>query len=242
MTDLTLHFEPDGCALVPLIALEAIGHSYRLEVEIPTGQLPRSVEAIVLQGCRTNPTLEVDGEAFSGNVAVLSWLTERFPMARLLPRSDDIMVKARLLTDLAFCASTLEPLAARVSSLALFDSLDGARRALQEARGALRPHLGQMDRRFAKNRWWYGDEWSIVDAYLHWVWLRVAAHEPAASSHPHLVRHDAAMRQHHAVRRALAINRQIAQCLAHPQPSAHRAVPPPPHRPTPPANVGSRTV
>ena len=28
MTDLTLHFEPDGCALVPLVGLEAIGHSY----------------------------------------------------------------------------------------------------------------------------------------------------------------------------------------------------------------------
>ena len=111
MTDLTLHFEPDGCALVPLVALEAIGHSYRLEVEIPTGQLPRSADAMVLQGCRANPTLEVDGEAFSGNVAILSWLTERFPKARLLPRSRDIMVNARLLTDLAFCASTLEPLA-----------------------------------------------------------------------------------------------------------------------------------
>jgi glutathione S-transferase len=220
MTDLTLHFEPESCALVPLIALEAIGHSYRLEVEIPTGQLPRSAEAIVLQGCRTNPTLEVDGEAFSGNVAVLNWLTERFPMARLLPRSSDIMVNARLLTDLAFCASTLEPLAARVSSLASFDSHDGARRALEEARSALRPHLGQMDARFAKNRWWYGDEWSIVDAYLHWVWVRVAAHELAGSSHTHLVRHDAAMKQRPAVRRALAINRQIAQCLAHPQLSA----------------------
>jgi hypothetical protein len=31
MTDLTLHFEPDGCALVPLVGLEAIGHSYRGE-------------------------------------------------------------------------------------------------------------------------------------------------------------------------------------------------------------------
>ena len=34
-----------------------------------------------------------------------------------------------------------------------------------------------MDARFAKSRWWYGDQWSIVDAYLHWVWLRVAAHD-----------------------------------------------------------------
>jgi glutathione S-transferase len=181
MTDLTLHFEPDGCALVPLVALEAIGHSYRLEVEIPT-----------------NPTLEVDGEALSGNVAILSWLSERFPTARLLPKSRDIMVNARLLTDLAFCVSTLEPLAMRVSSFA----------------SALRPHLALMDARFAKSRWWYGDEWSIVDAYLQWVWRRVAAHEVAASSHQHLARHDAAMKQRPAVQRALAINDRIAKCLA----------------------------
>jgi glutathione S-transferase len=198
MTDLTLHFEPDSCALVPLVALEAIGHSYRLDVEIPTGQLPQSPEALVLRYCRTSPTLEVDGETLLGNVAILSWLTERFPTAGLLPRSSDSMVNARLLTDLAFCASTLEPLATRVSSLA----------------SALRPHLALMDARFAKNRWWYGGHWSIVDAYLHWVWLRIAAHEPAAVAHQHVARHAIAMKQRPAVRRALAINDHIAKSLA----------------------------
>ena len=158
MTDLTLHFEPDGCALVPLVGLEAIGHSYRLEVEIPTGQPLRSADAIALQCCRANPTLVVDSEAFSGNVAILSWLTERFPTARLLPRSRDVLVNARLATDLAFCASTLEPLATRVASFTFSDSHAGVRRALELARTALRAHLALVDARFVKNRWWYGDQ------------------------------------------------------------------------------------
>jgi len=108
------------------------------------------------------------------------------------------MVNAHVLTDLAFCASTLEPLATHVSSFA----------------SALRPHLALMDARFAQSRWWYGGQWSIVDAYLHWVWRRVAAHDVTASSHQHLARHDAAMKERPAVHRALAINHKIAKCLA----------------------------
>ena len=108
------------------------------------------------------------------------------------------MVNARVLTDLAFCASTLEPLATRVSSFA----------------SALRPHLALMDAHFARSRWWYGGQWSIVNAYLHWVWLRAAAQEVAASSHQYLARHDAAMRERPAVHRAPAINHKIAECLA----------------------------
>jgi glutathione S-transferase len=214
MTDLILHFEPEGCALVPLVGLETIGHSYRLEVEIPTGLPHRSADAIALQCRRANPTLVMDAEAFSGNVAILGRLTERFPTARLLPRSRDVLVNARSLTDLAFCASTLEPLATRVSSFTFSDSHAGVRRAVELARTALRAHLALVDARFVKNRWWYGDQWSIVDAYVHWVWLRFDATELDAQTYRHLARHDAAMKQRPAVQRALAINDHIAKCLA----------------------------
>jgi glutathione S-transferase len=214
MTDLILHFEPEGCALVPLVGLEAIGHSYRLEVEIPTGQPHRSADTIDLQSRRANPTLVVDTEAFSGNVAILGRLTERFPTARLLPRSRDVPVNARSLTDLAFCASTLEPLARRVASFTFSDSHTDLHSALELARTALRAHLALVDARFVKNRWWYGDQWSIVDAYVHWVWLRFDATKVDAHTYRHLARHDAAMKQRPAVQRALAINDQIAQCLA----------------------------
>jgi glutathione S-transferase len=214
MTDLILHFAPDGCALVPLVGLETIGHSYRLEVEIPTRQPHRSAGAIALQCRRATPTLVVDTEAFSGNVAILGRLTERFPTAGLLPRSRDVLVNARSLTDLAFCASTLEPLATRVSSFTFSDSHAEVRRAPELARTALRAHLALVDARFVKNRWWYGDQWSIVDAYVNWVWLRFDATHVDAQTYRHLARHHAAMKQRPAVRRALAINGHIAKCLA----------------------------
>src|SRR3984957_6284348 len=215
MTELTLYFAPDSCARVPLIALEEIGHPYTLEtVAFMKGQ-HRSPEYLRLNPKGKVPTLVVDNVPLTENVAILTFLSERFPAAKLLPPARGSFADAQCLSDLAYCASGLHPIVTRLRIPQFFcDTPDGSRRVFDMAEAAMRPNFDLIDRRLAGNRWWYGDRWSIVDAYVNWVWFRVAGTRFDGSAFPNLRRHDADMQQRAAVKRALAISTRVAEGLA----------------------------
>jgi len=215
MTNMTLYFAPDTCARVPLIALEEIGHRYSLEVVAFMKGQHRSPEYLALNPKGKVPTLVVDGEVLTENVAILSWLSERFPQANLLPEVEDGFAKARQLSDLAFCASGLHPLVTRLRIPQFFcDTREGATRVFEMAEVAMRPNFAFIDQRLASNHWWYGERWSIVDAYINWVWFRVTGTSFDGSAYSHLARHDAELRQRPAVARAISIGADVAQRLA----------------------------
>ena len=215
MPKLTLYFAPDSCARVPLIALEEIGNPYSLEVVAFMKGQHKSPEYLSLNPAGKVPLLVVDGVPLTENVAILTWLAGRFPGAGLLPESEDGLARAGLLSDLAYCASGLHPIVTRLRIPQFFcDTSDGSRRVFDMAEIAMRPNFDFIDRRFADNRWWYGDRWSIVDAYVNWVWFRVAGTQFDGSAFPNLRRHDADMQQRAAVKRALAISTSVAESLA----------------------------
>jgi glutathione S-transferase len=215
MTKMTLFFAPDSCARVPLIALEEIGGPYSLElVAFMKGQ-HKSPEYLALNPKAKVPTLVVDGEPLTENVAILAWLAERFPQAGLLPECHDGFARARLIADLAYCASGLHPIVTRLRIPHYFcDTAEGSRRVFEMAEVAMRPNFALIDRRLADNRWWYGDRWSIVDAYLNWVWFRVTGTQFDGSTYSNMHRHDAQMKDRPAVQRTLAISADIAADLA----------------------------
>jgi glutathione S-transferase len=215
MPKLTLYFAPDSCARVPLIALEEIGRPYSLEVVAFMKGQHKSPEYLARNPKGKVPTLVVDGVALTENVAILTWLAERFPEAGLLPESEDGFARAGVLSDLAYCASGLHPIVTRLRIPQFFcDTPDGSRRVFDMAEVAMRPNFELIDRRLAGNRWWYGDRWSIVDAYINWVWFRVTGTQFDGSAYPNLGRHDAEMKQRPAVKRALAISTEVAEGLA----------------------------
>lgn len=215
MTKMTLYFAPDSCARVPLIALEEIGRPYTLEIVAFMKGQHKSPEYLALNPKGKVPMLVVDGEPLTENVAILAWLAERFPEAGLLPESDDSLARARVFADLAYCASGLHPIVTRLRIPQFFcDTPDGSRRVFEMAEIAMRPNFALIDRRLANNRWWYGDCWSIVDAYMNWVWFRVTGTQFDGSDYPNLGRHDAEMKQRPAVKRALAVSTDVAEGLA----------------------------
>jgi glutathione S-transferase len=215
MTTLQLHFAPDTCARVPLIALEEIGHPYNLEVVAFMKGQHRSAEYLALNPKAKVPTLVVDGEPLTENVAILSWLAERFPDANLLPRPDESLARARVLADLAYCASGLHPIVTRLRIPQFFcDTADGAQRVFEMAEASMRPNFALIDACLARQRWWYGDCWSIVDAYLNWVWFRVAGTAFNTSDFRHFARHDRELARRPAVVMALAVNAEVAARLA----------------------------
>jgi glutathione S-transferase len=214
MTELTLFFAPDTCARVPLIALEEIGCRYSLEVVAFMKGQHRSAEYLALNPSGKVPVLVTDGRALSENVAILSWLADRFPAARLLPQGADAD-RFQQLSDLAFCASGLHPLVTRLRIPHFFCDIPEARqRVFDMAQTAMKLNFAIIDERLEHSTWWYGEQWSIVDAYINWVWFRVTGTAFDASAFTNYARHNEAMQARPAVARMVKRNDEIASALA----------------------------
>ena len=210
MPELTLHFAPDTCARVTMIALEEIGCPYGLEIVEFMRGAHRSQEYLKLNPKGKVPTLIIDGKPLSENLAILSYLDETFPDAKLLPPAPDAFTRAQHLSDLSFCASGLHPIVTRLRLPRFFCDIDpGESRVFEMAETAMRLNFAIIEERLADNTWWYGDDWSILDAYINWVWFRVNGTKFDMSDFPNFNRHAAEIEKRPSVARALKIGKRI---------------------------------
>lgn len=213
MPRLKLFFAPDTCARVPLTALEQIGCDYELEVVALMKGEHRSSDYLRLNPSGKVPTLIIDGEPLTENVAINSWLAEAYPDAGLLPRVEGL-ARAHQLSDLAYCASGLHPIVTRLRIPQMFCALPEARSdVFAKAETAMHMHFTALDRRLGRSQWWYGADWSIVDAYVNWVWFRVSGTDFDNSPYLSLARHDRDLQARPAVQRMLKRNAEVARSL-----------------------------
>jgi glutathione S-transferase len=212
--ELTLYFAPDTCARVSLTALEEIGCPYALEVVAFMKGQHRSPQYLALNHSGKVPTLIIDGQPLAENVAILSWLADRYPEANLLPRARGLD-RFRQLSDLAFCAAGLHPLVTRLRIPNFFCDLPDARqRVFDMAESAMKLNFATIDERLKRSTWWYGEQWSVVDAYINWVWFRVTGTAFDAAPYTNYARHNQDMNKRPAVIRMLKRNDEIASALA----------------------------
>ena len=215
MKKITLHFAPDTCARVPMIALEEAGHPYDTEIVSFVRGDHLSAPYRMLNPKGKVPLLVVDGKPLTENIAILMWLDEQFPDANLLPRCADSFDYASLVSDMSFCAATLHPIVTRLRIPQYFcDNAEAVPRVFAMAEDAMRANFALINDRLSKNEWWYGDRWSIVDAYINWVWFRVAGTAFNTTPFEHFARHDAQLSERPSVKRTLAIHKQAAERLA----------------------------
>ena len=212
MTDLTLHWSPGSCARVPMIALEEAGAPFDAKIVAFMAGEHRSPAYLALNPKGKVPTLVVDGRPLTENLAILTWLAGRFPDAALLPRSSDMVEQAQVIADLSFCSSTLHPIVTRLRLPSMFSDADPAG-VWAKAAEMMTFNFALIDRRLADG-WWFGDRWSVMDAYLYWIWFRVTGSKFGVAAYPHYARHARAMEQRPAVQRALSRERAGEEELA----------------------------
>ena len=213
--ELTLYYAPDTCARVTMIALEEIGLPYEASLISFVRGDHRSDWFGAYNPRARVPTLIVDGAALTENPAILLWLADQFPAAKLLPLTKDALANARIHADLAWCASGLHPLVTRMRLPHFFctgpDSGPNVR-ALAEA--GIAAEFERIEAKLANGPWWYGDRWSIIDAYINWIWFRVVGCGFDASPYPLLRDHDRRLAERPSVRRTLDIHANASRTLA----------------------------
>ncbi|WP_330212010.1 glutathione S-transferase family protein [Pseudomonas sp. Z18(2022)] len=217
MTMLTLFHMPGACSRISLNALEEIGKPYQDHgVALMRGE--QYGHAYVAMNPKSKvPMLKVGDVFLTETPAILHYLANTSPEARLLPCSDSI-AQALSLADLSWCASSLHPMVHRIfrpSAYAANDTAQIKADALTQFSAA----ACLIEQRVCENRWWYGDAWSIVDVNLCWLYSTAAQFGFELNNYAGLTRHRERVEQRPSFLRALERERDAVHRFELPLPA-----------------------
>lgn len=200
-----LHFAPQTCARVTLTALEEIGQPFETRLIAFMAGEHRQPGFLAVNPSGKVPALETQDGVIVQNGAILSYLAQTHPEARLLPQPDDAAGRARILTELFRCSSDLHPLVTRfvMAPMISADAADAPRIRARAQEGLL-AQLAPLEARLAQQSWMLGAEWSILDAYLAWIWFRITGAGFVTADFPALVDHYARASERPSAKAALA--------------------------------------
>ena len=193
-----LYFAPLACSMATRIALHEAGAGARF---VETDVRAKRVEGgdfLAVNPLGQVPVLRLeDGTTLTENVAILSYVSDRFPEAGLMPPLGD-PARYEVLRWLAFITSELHKLV--FTPLLAGDAPQGAKDFALAKAG---PRFAMLDRHLA-GRTFLLDRFTAADAYLVTV-LNWAAYTPLdLSAWPAVAAYVAAMKERPSVRRALA--------------------------------------
>jgi glutathione S-transferase len=200
-----LHFAPGTCARVPLIALEEAGVAFETQLVAFLAGGHRKPGFLAKNPAGKVPVLEFDDHALTQNPVILAFLARQFPEAKLLPLTGEALQDAGIHSQLAWFSGDLHPLVTRIRMPQFFCDLEGAPARVRElASEAMRFQLRTPEAALGAGPWLLGENWSLLDAYLFWIWFRItgAGFDPAPFAN--IAAHHARMKERPAVQRALA--------------------------------------
>lgn len=202
MSKTILYMAPGSCARVSAIALEEVGVDFESRVVRFMKGEHKSPEYKRYNPKGKVPALVHEGESLTENVAIITYLNERY--GGLMPKVHDAVGRAGQLADLCFCASTLHPLVTRIRMPHFFAEENAAATVREIACKAMDEYFGLVETRLNENEWWYAEGWSAMDAYLFWVFWRVAGADYEVSRFPRYGEHAEQIQKRPSVTRALA--------------------------------------
>jgi glutathione S-transferase len=199
-----LFYAPGTCALASHIALEEAGADYtavRLDFSKNEQTKP---DYLAINPKGRVPALATDRGTLSENVAILAYIAQRYPEAKLAPLNDPFAF-AEIQAFNSYLASTVHVAHAHgrrgyrwASDQSSFDDM---KRKLPESMGAC---FDLIERDMLKGPWVMGEAYTICDPYLFTAaeWIEGDGLDP--KRFPSVVDHRTRMHDRPAVKRALA--------------------------------------
>ncbi len=171
---LKLWFAPNTCARVALTALEEIGEPFETGLIAFMAGEHRKPAFLALNPSGKVPALETAHGVLVQNGAILGYLAETYPAASLLPQPSDPFERALIRAELFRCSADLHPIVTRfVIPQMMTSDAAGAPSVRETAQQMLEFQLRPVEARLAANDWYFGADWSVLDAYIAWIWFRI---------------------------------------------------------------------
>ena len=201
-----LYFAPLACSLATRISLYEVGApaagTRYVQVDTRAKRLADGSDFYALNPLGQVPVLRTDdGELLTENSAVLQYVAERFPEARLAP--EGLMARARLRECLGFIGTELH----KAVFLPLLDA-KAPDDAKSYAREKVSQRLGVIEKHLA-GREWLLDAFSVADAYLATVLVWAGATNVSLAPWPSVQAYHARVLARPAAARAFAEERDL---------------------------------
>jgi glutathione S-transferase len=186
-----------------MITLEECGASYSIELVRFMKGAHKSPDYLAMNPKGKVPCLVTPDGALTENVAIAAYLSQHH--TGLMPPAETPYEQALQLADLTFCSATLHPIVTRIRMpMFMADGAEAVASVRAKAIDAMQPFARLVEDRLENGPWWYGQTWSIMDAYIYWVWFRITGAGFDPKGYTTWADHAARMEQRPAVQRALA--------------------------------------
>lgn len=199
---LTLFAAPGSCAVAPVIAFCEAGADFELRTVDYRVNEQRGDAFLAVNPKGRTPVLVTDRGVLTENPAILAWIAQTWPQAKLAPPVDDAWAFAQLQSFNAWICSTLHPSFAHI--LRPMRYADGEAHQAEVRRKGIElvdDAFRMAEEELFKGPWAMGEVYSVADPYLYVMtcWLPRAAELKPVSAYPKLADHFARMRRRPAV-------------------------------------------
>ena len=204
MSDLTLYLATGTCAMAVHIALtEARAHHQVKRLDLAAGE-QRSAAYLAINPKGRVPALVTERGVLTETPALLIYVAQRFPDAKLAPLDDPFLL-ARMQEVNSFLASTVHVSHAHGRRGSRWADDQQAIAAMQQKVASnMRDGFAQIEQHYLEGPWVLGEQFSVADIYLFVVagWLKSDGVE--ISEFPKVADHYQRMLSRPAVAKALA--------------------------------------
>lgn len=206
---ITLYYAPRACTLAPCMALHEAGAKFEVEtLDLGAGDQRSDAYRAINPKMRV-PALVVDGAVLTENVAILTWIAHKYPVAELMP--SEPMPYAQALSLMAWFASGIHPSLTPLSRPGVFcDMPDSAESVRRLARTRLNDAF-RVAEGFLGGREWLLDRFGVVDAYFFWCTRRAGQLGIDFSAYPNCHAHFERVALRPSAQRVLAHETEVLQ-------------------------------
>ena len=201
---LAFYYAPNTCALASHIALEEAGAAYEpRRVDFSSAEQTKPDYLKVNPKARV-PALVTDRGVLTENPAILVYVAQTYPSARLAPLEDPFAFAELQAFNSYLCSTVHVAHAHRVRGYRWADepeALEAMKKKVPQSVGAC---FELIERQFFRGPWVMGETYTIADPYLFTLasWLKGDGVDPRA--YPRVREHRSRMAERPAVKRALA--------------------------------------
>ena len=201
---LAFYYAPNTCALASHIALEEAGAAYEpRRVDFASAEQTKPDYLKVNPKARV-PALVTDRGVLTENPAILVYVAQTYPSARLAPLEDPFAFAELQAFNSYLCSTVHVAHAHRVRGYRWADepeALEAMKKKVPQSVGAC---FELIERQFFRGPWVMGETYTIADPYLFTLasWLEGDGVDPRA--YPRVREHRSRMAERPAVKRALA--------------------------------------
>jgi glutathione S-transferase len=183
---ITLHYAPIACSLVPYVALTEAGADFEVKlVNFFKGE-HMSADYLQLNPKHKVPVLVVDDQPLTENVAILQWIARNFEDAQLLPAGMD---EFRAISLMSWCASGIHPTLTPNVMPQRYCDLPGSEDAVKKCAHRVMHENFAIAESLLNGRDWFFDHLTIPDIYFFWCLRRAKQFEIDVSAYPNCNAH-----------------------------------------------------